>query len=169
MPLVHIVYVVVSVSVTVPDGGVHNTVDFVFVFVSGVCTCTLLWYSIPNYMLLSFISYLLIICIFIPLYTFHISMNFFHTSIWIFCHTYIVCKIFSKFYLPDVVSVVFKLCSIVSHVMFIFVPDNELFAVISLVSIFILLVDDDESNNVKFVLINMCDKWCETLYPYYIT
>ena len=42
MPLVHIVSVVVSVSVTVPDGGVHNTVDFVFIFVCGVCTCTLL-------------------------------------------------------------------------------------------------------------------------------
>ena len=72
-------------------------------------------------------------------------------------------RFFSKFYLPDVVSVVFELCSIVSHVMSIFVADNELFAV------FVLLVDGDESNNVKFVLINMCDKWCETLYPYYIT
>ena len=96
-------------------------------------------------------------------------MNFFHTSIWIFCHTYIVCKIFSKFNLPDVVSVVFELCYIVSHVMSIFVADNKLFAVISLVSIFVLLVDGDESNNVKFVLINMYDKWCETLYPYHIT
>ena len=53
--------------------------------------------------------------------------------------------------------------------MSIFVADNELFAVISLVSIFVLLVDGDESNNMKFVLVNMCDKWCETLYPYYIT
>ena len=42
MPLVHIVSVVVSVIVTVPDGGVHNTVNFVCIFVSGVCTCTLL-------------------------------------------------------------------------------------------------------------------------------
>ena len=42
MPLVHIVSVVVSVSVTVPDGGLHNTVDVVFIFVCGVCTCTLL-------------------------------------------------------------------------------------------------------------------------------
>ena len=35
MPLVHIVSFVVSVSVTVPDDAVHNTVDFVFIFVSG--------------------------------------------------------------------------------------------------------------------------------------
>ena len=42
MPLVHIVTVVVSVSVTVPDGGVHSTVDFVFIFVSGVSTYTFL-------------------------------------------------------------------------------------------------------------------------------
>ena len=133
VPLIHIVSVVVSVSITVPDGGVHNTVDFVFTFVSGVCTHTCYYL---------FISYLLIICIFIPLYTFHICMNFVHTSIWIFCHTYIICKIFfNEFYLPDVVSLVFELFTIISH----------------------------ESNNVKFVLIHMCDKWCETLYPYYIT
>ena len=42
MPLVRIVSVVVSVSVTVPDGGIHSTVDFVFIFVSGICTYTLL-------------------------------------------------------------------------------------------------------------------------------
>ena len=42
MPLVHIVSVVVSISVTVPDGGIHSTVDFVFIFVSDVCTYTLL-------------------------------------------------------------------------------------------------------------------------------
>ena len=41
MPLVHIVSVVVSISVTVPDGGIHSTVDFVFIFVSDVCTYTL--------------------------------------------------------------------------------------------------------------------------------
>ena len=80
---------------------------------------------------------------------------------------YIYC--FSKFYLPDVVSVVFELFSIISHVVSISVDDNELFSVISLISIFIVLVDGDESNNVKFVLIHMCDKWCETLYPYYMT
>ena len=39
----------------------------------------------------------------------------------------------------------------------------------SLVSILVILVDDDVSNKVKFVLIHMCDKWCETLHPYYIT
>ena len=33
VPLVHIVSVVVSVSVTVPDDSLHNTVDFVFIFV----------------------------------------------------------------------------------------------------------------------------------------
>ena len=42
VPIVHIVPDVVSVSVTVPDGGVHNTVGFIFIFVSGVCTHTLL-------------------------------------------------------------------------------------------------------------------------------
>ena len=103
-PIVHIVSDVVSVSVTVPGGGVHNTVGFVFIFVSGVFTHTLLWYSIPNICYYLFISYLLIICIFISLYTFHISMNFFHTSIWIFCHAYIFCKIFQK--------VLFTWCSI---------------------------------------------------------
>ena len=52
----------------------------------------------------------------------------------------------------------------------ILVDDDELFTVMSLVvSISVILVDDDESNNVKFVLIYMCDKWCETLLRYYIT
>ena len=86
-------------------------------------------------------------------------MNFVHTSIWIFCHTYIICKIFfSKFYLPDVVSLVFELFTIISHVVSILADDDELFTVMSLVSILVMLVDDDESNNVKFVLIHMCDK-----------
>ena len=40
MPLVHIVSFVVSVSVTVPDDAVHNTVDFVFICVSGAFTHT---------------------------------------------------------------------------------------------------------------------------------
>ena len=96
-------------------------------------------------------------------------MNFFiHHYGYFAIHT-LFARCFSKFYLPDVVSAVLELFSIVSHVMSIFVADNERFAVISLVSIFVLLVDGDESNNVKFVLINMCDKWYETLYPYYIT
>ena len=42
VPIVHIVFVVVSVSVTVPDGGVHNIVSFVCIFVSCVCIHTLL-------------------------------------------------------------------------------------------------------------------------------
>ena len=42
MPLVHIVSVVFSVGVTVPDDAVHNTVDLVFLFVSGAFTHTLL-------------------------------------------------------------------------------------------------------------------------------
>ena len=42
MPLVHIVSFIVSVSVTVPDDAVQNTVDFVFIFVSGAFTHTLL-------------------------------------------------------------------------------------------------------------------------------
>ena len=75
-------------------------------------------------------------------------------SIWIFCHTYIFCKNFSlSFVYLDVVSPVF-------------VP----FTVMSLVvSICVIFVDDDEPNKVKFVLIHMCDKWCETLHLYYIT
>ena len=42
VPLVHIVSSVVSVSVTVPDDAVHDTVDFVFIFVSCAFTHTLL-------------------------------------------------------------------------------------------------------------------------------
>ena len=42
VPIVHIVPDVVSVSVTVPDSGVHNTVGFVFIFVSDICTHTML-------------------------------------------------------------------------------------------------------------------------------
>ena len=96
-------------------------------------------------------------------------MNFVHTSIGIFFHTHIICKIFfSKFYLPDVVSLVFELFTVISHVS-ILVDDDELFTVMSLVSTLVMLVDDNESNNVKFVLIHMYDKWCETLHPYYIT
>ena len=79
-------------------------------------------------------------------------------------------RFFSKFYLPDVVSPVFELFAVMSHVVSILVDDDEHFTVMSLVvSILVILVDDDESNNVKFVLIHMCDKWCETLHPYYIT
>ena len=76
---------------------------------------------------------------------------------------------FSKFYLPDVVSLVCELFTVISHVISTLVDGDELFSVMSLVSIFVTLVDDDESNDVKFVLIHMCDIWCETLHPYYIT
>ena len=38
-----------------------------------------------------------------------------------------------------------------------------------IVSICVILVDDDEANKVKFVLIHMCDKQSETLHRYYIT
>ena len=95
-------------------------------------------------------------------------MFFIHQYGYFAIHT-LFARFFSNVYLPDVVSVVFEVFSIVSHVMSIFVDDNELFAVISLVLIFVLLVYGDEYNNVKFVSTNMCDKWCETLYPYYIT
>ena len=62
-------------------------------------------------------------------------------------------KFFSKFCLPDVVS-----------------PVSVLFTVRSLVvSICVLLGDDDKANKVKFVLIHMCDKQCEILHQYYIT
>ena len=77
---------------------------------------------------------------------------------------------FSKFYIPDVVSPVFELCAVMSHVVYILVDDDGHFTVMSLVvSILVILVDDDEANNVKFVLIHMCDKLCEILHPYYIT
>ena len=42
MPLLHIVSLVVSVSVTVPDDAEHNNVDFVFISISGAFTQTLL-------------------------------------------------------------------------------------------------------------------------------
>ena len=42
VPLVHFVSVVVSVNVTGPVNGVHDTLDFVFIFVPGAFTHTLL-------------------------------------------------------------------------------------------------------------------------------
>ena len=87
-------------------------------------------------------------------------------------HTFFA-RFFNKFCLPDAVSPVFVLFTVMSLVVsicVILVDDDELFTVMSLVvSILVILVDDDESNNVKFVLIHMYDKWCETLHPYYIT
>ena len=43
-------------------------------------------------------------------------------------------RFFSKFYVPAVVSVVFELFSIISHVVSTLVDDNGLFAVMSLVA-----------------------------------
>ena len=76
-------------------------------------------------------------------------------------------KFFSKFCLPDVVSpifVLFTMMSLIVSICVILVDDNELFTVMSLVVSICVILDDDESNNVKFVLIHMCDKWCETLH-----
>ena len=42
--------------------------------------------------------------------------------------------------------------------MSILVDDNGVFSLMSVVSICVVLVDCDESNNVKFVSINICDK-----------
>ena len=81
-------------------------------------------------------------------------------------YIYFFARFFSKFYLPDVVSPVFVLFTVMSlavSICVLLVDDDELFTVMSLVSISVILVNDDESNNVKFVLIHMCDKWCETL------
>ena len=62
-------------------------------------------------------------------------------------------KFFSKFCLPDVVS-----------------PVSVLFTMISfVVSICVIHGDDDEANKVEFVLIHMCVKQSETLHWYYIT
>ena len=54
IPLVHIVSLVVSVSVTVAEHDEPNKVDFVFISIQGEFTQTLHWYSITNYSLLSF-------------------------------------------------------------------------------------------------------------------
>ena len=81
-------------------------------------------------------------------------------------YIYFFARFFNKFCLPDVVSPVFVLFTVMSlavSICVLLVDDDELFTVMSLVSISVILVDDDESNNVKFVLIHMCDKWCETL------
>ena len=63
VPLAHIVSVVVSVSVTVPDCGVHNTVGlYLYLCLISLLThfCDILSQTICYYL---FISYLLIICI----------------------------------------------------------------------------------------------------------
>ena len=57
-------------------------------------------------------------------------------------------KFFNKFCLPDVVSAV-----------------TVLFGMISLVvSIGVIVGEYDEPNKVEFVLIDICDKWSETLH-----
>ena len=62
-------------------------------------------------------------------------------------------KFFNNFCLPDVVSAV-----------------TVLFAMISLVvSIGVMVAEDDEPNKVEFVFINICDKMSETLHWYYMT
>ena len=61
-------------------------------------------------------------------------------------------QFFCRFCLPHVVS-----------------PVSVLFTVMSLVVTICVILGDDEANKVKFVLIHMCDKWCETLHRYYIT
>ena len=105
------------------------------------------------YFTIFFISYPLIIYILYIDIAFTYLSFFFHMSIWIFWHTYILWKFFSKFCLPDVISVV-----------------SVLFTMISLVvSICVILGDDDEANEVEFVLIYICDKQSETLHWYYIT
>ena len=131
----------------------NNKVDFVFISISGAFTQTLLWYSITNYILLSF-SYHIYLYVFIYIHiAFTYQSIFFHMSRWIFWHTYILCEIFSKFCLPDVVSAVTVLFSMMSFV----------------VSICVIVGDDDEPNKVEFVLIDICDKRSETLHWYYIT
>ena len=93
-------------------------------------------------------------------------MNFFICQYEYFTIHIFFARFFSKFYLPDVVSPVFvhfTVMSLAVSICVLLVDDDELFTVMSLVSISVILVDDDESNNVKFVLIHMCDKWCETL------
>ena len=82
----------------------------------------------------------------------YLSIFFIHQYVYFAIHIFFA-RFFSKFCLPDVVSPVFVLFTVMSFV----------------VSICVILVDDDESNNVKFVLIHMCDKWCEMLHQYYIT
>ena len=57
-------------------------------------------------------------------------------------------KFFNKFCLPDVVSAVIVVFNMMSLV----------------VSICVMVADDDEPNKVEFVLIDICDKLTETLH-----
>ena len=68
-------------------------------------------------------------------------------SRWIFSHKCILYKVFSKFSLPDVASAVIPLLHI-----------------ISLVSVSVIVDEDDEPNKVEFVLIAIHSEFTETLY-----
>ena len=154
IPLVHIVLVVVSVSVTVAEHDETNKADFVFISIQGEFTQILHWYSITNYILLSFsyhiyLSYVLI----------YINICFTYLSIFFICQDgyfdinafYI--KFFNKFYLPDVISAVIVLFNTMSLV----------------VSVCVMVAGDDKPNKVEFVLIDICGKLTETLHWYDIT
>ena len=149
MPLVQIVSLVVCVSVTVPEDDEPHKVDFVFLSIYGEFTQTLHRYSITNYILLFFSYHIYLSYVFIYI---HIALTY--LSIFFICqdryfdiNTFYM-KFFNKFCLPDVVSAM-----------------TVLFGMISLVvSIGVIVGEDDEPNKVGFVLIDICDKWSETLH-----
>ena len=62
-------------------------------------------------------------------------------------------KFFNNFCLPDVVSAVIVLFDMIPLV----------------VSICVMVAEDDEPNKVEFVLIDICGKLTETLHWYYMT
>ena len=95
MPLVHIVSLVVCVIVTVPEDDEPHKVDFVFISISGEFTQTFHWYSITNYILLSFSYHIYLSYVFIYI---HIDLTylsiFFHVARWIFWYKYILYTVF---------------------------------------------------------------------------
>ena len=95
MPLVHIMSLVVCVSVAVPEHDEPNKVDFVLLSICGEFTQTLQWYSIIDYILLSFSYHIYLSYVFIYM---HIAFTylsiFFHMSRWIFWHTCILYEVF---------------------------------------------------------------------------
>ena len=147
MPLVHIVSHVVCVSVTVPEHDEPNKVDFVFISICGEFTQTLQWYSITNYILLSFSYHIYLSYVFI-----YIHIAFTYLSFFSICqdgyfdiNTFYM-KFFNNLCLPDVVSAVTVFFNMISLV----------------VSIGVMVAEDDETNKVEFVLIDICDKLSET-------
>ena len=87
MPLVHIVSLVLRVSVTVPEHDEPNKVDFVFISICGEFTQTLHWYSITNYILLSFSYHIYLSYVFIYIHIAFTYLSFFsHMSRWISWH-----------------------------------------------------------------------------------